>query len=534
MVLLGWWDVAYRLPGSLTARITLGFLVLVVTFAGISISYVRSTERLNQWIRVTHEGYLQLALVSGDLDSKQGSLLGDLKEMTGERDSERWARGRLKEEIAQRLQLLETSEGILANVGSLVARDSMHSKVQKDFAATEALVHRMSGLVQESRALYEVFLEEDKVGADGRRLARPEEALKAREKLIRLETDIDQATGRFKDSVRKMVLRLSKMLKVISRRIWIYTLLFSGMALILGILMTIAARVMLRPLQRLGDAARRIAHGDYAHRIAVQGPTEIAELAHEFNVMGKAIEDRSRELVRTERLATAGKMAAMITHEVRNPLSSISLNTELLEEELAALPEERGIEAQSLCRSITKEVDRLTDITEEYLQLARLPTPKLQEESLEIITRSVVDFIREQLASRGVVIELNAEDGPRLSLDEGQIRQALLNLIRNAAEAVDEVEDGKVIVSIRQETNSEGVSSVLLEVRDNGPGIPEEMMPTLFEAFVSSKSSGTGLGLALTQQIISDHGATIEARNADDQGAVFCVAFPLATAKTPS
>ncbi len=532
MVLLGWCPVAYRLPGSLTARITLGFLVLVVTFAGISISYVRSTERLNQWIRVTHEGYLQLALVSGDLDSKQGSLLGDLKEMTGERDSERWARSRLKEEIAQRLQLLETSEGILANVGSLVARDSMHSEVQKDFADTEALVHRMSGLVEESRALYDVFLEQDMIDADGQR-ARPEEALKAREKLIRLETDIDQATGEFKDSVRKMVLRLSKMLKVISRRIWIYTLLFSGMALILGILMTIAARVMLRPLQRLGDAARRIAHGDYAHRIAVQGPTEIAELAHEFNVMGKAIEDRSRELVRTERLATAGKMAAMITHEVRNPLSSISLNTELLEEELAALPEERGIEAQSLCRSITKEVDRLTDITEEYLQLARLPTPKLQEESLENITRSVVDFIREQLASRGVTIELNAEDGPRLSLDEGQIRQALLNLIRNAAEAVDELDDGKVIVSIRQETDSEGVSSLLLEVRDNGPGIPEEMMPTLFEAFVSSKSSGTGLGLALTQQIISDHGATIEARNADDQGAVFCVAFPLATAKTP-
>ena len=529
MVLLGWCPVAYRLPGSLTARITLGFLVLVVTFAGISLSYVRSTESLNQWIRVTHEGYLQLALVSGDLDSKQASLLDDLKEVSGEPDSERFTRKRLAQELVQRRALLAKTEGILAAVGSLVAKDSMDDIVQKQFAETRALVLRMRGLVDDSDELYNVFL-----GTPGSPSSAPADVLKARDRLIRLETDVKESTGQLKNEMTDKVLKLSKGLESLSRRIWIYTLLFSGMALILGILMTIAARVMLRPLQRLGDAARRIAHGDYAHRIAVQGPTEIAELAHEFNVMGKAIEDRSRELVRTERLATAGKMAAMITHEVRNPLSSISLNTELLEEELAALPEERGIEAQSLCRSITKEVDRLTDITEEYLQLARLPTPKLQEESLEIITRSVVDFIREQLASRGVTIELTAEDGPRLSLDEGQIRQALLNLIRNAAEAVDDLDDGKVIVSIRQETDSEGVSSVLLEVRDNGPGIPEDMMPTLFEAFVSSKSSGTGLGLALTQQIISDHGATIEARNADDQGAVFCVAFPLATAKTPS
>ncbi len=501
--------------------------MLVVTFAGISLSYVRSTERLNQWIRVTHEGYLKLALVSGDLDSKQASLLSDLKEMTGERDSERWARKRLQKDIAQRLELLEISEGILVSVGSLVARDSMHEEVQKDFADTEALVHRMSGLVEESVGLYHVFL------SKGAEAARPEDVLRAREKLIRLETDIDQATGRFKESVRKMVLRLSARLKVLSRRIWIYMLSFSAMAIILGILMTIAARVMLRPLQRLGDAARRIAHGDYAHRIAVQGPSEIAELAQEFNVMGQAIEDRSHELVRTERLATAGKMAAMITHEVRNPLSSIGLNTELLEEELAALPEERAREAQGLCRSITKEVDRLTDITEEYLQLARLPTPKLQEESLERIARSVVDFIREQLATRDVTIELSSEDGARLALDEGQIRQALLNLIRNAADAVDGQENGTVTVTIRQEKGSEGVSAVVLEVRDNGPGIDAEMMPRLFEAFVSSKSSGTGLGLALTQQIISDHGATIEARNADGGGAVFCIAFPLAPAKTP-
>lgn len=506
-------------------------MVLVVTFGGVSLSNVRTIERLNQWIRITHDGYLQLALVSGDLDIKQSALRSYLREELGEENSERWARKRLQRLIDQRAELLVRTEGILADVGSLVDNDSMHEVVKRHFADTAAMVQAMRALVDESAENYAILLEHPPIA---RRTDDPPtdtqlEVLKVRTKQLRLELQIGQRSDQLKKGVTSMVLRLSERLDVLSERIWIYTLVFSGLALLLGILMTIAARVMLRPLQRLGDAAGRIARGDYAHRIDVQGPREIAELAHEFNVMGQAIEERSIELVRTERLATAGKMAAMITHEVRNPLSSIGLNTELLEEELAALPEDRAPEAQSLCRAITTEVDRLTDITEEYLQLARLPTPKLQEESLERITGSVIEFIRDQLASRGVAIELHEEETPRLSLDEGQIRQALLNLIRNAADAVQGREDARVDVTVRCETRAGNANFVILEVADNGPGISEEMMPKLFDAFVSSKSSGTGLGLALTQQIISDHGATIEARNAADGGAVFCIAFPLAS-----
>ncbi|MCP4448837.1 MAG: HAMP domain-containing histidine kinase [Myxococcales bacterium] len=527
---------AYRLPGSLTARITIGFVVLVVTFAGVSLSNVRTIERLNQWIRITHDGYLQLALVSGDLDSTQVTLRSYLREELGEESSERRARSRLQKLITRRAELLVRSEGILADVGSLVASDSTHEKVKKHYAEAETMVQRIRTLVDESAANYEALLLHPPIARSGDRPRTDQEVevLKVRTKQLLLDLKIGQLSEVLKHGATKMVLRLSVRLDVLSRRIWIYTLVFSGLALVLGILMTIAARVMLRPLQRLGDAAGRIARGDYAHRISVRGPKEIAELAQEFNVMGQAIEERSVELVRTERLATAGKMAAMITHEVRNPLSSIGLNTELLEEELAALPEDRAPEAQALCRAITKEVDRLTEITEEYLQLARLPTPKPQEESLERIAESVVSFNRDQLKSRGVSVDLSIEETPSLSLDEGQIRQALLNLVRNAVDAVQGQEEASVLVSVRMSGGPGEGGSVLLEVADNGPGIPEEIMPRIFEAFVSGKSSGTGLGLALTQQIISDHGATIEARNDGDGGAVFCIEFPLAPTNAPS
>ncbi len=497
----------------------------MIVFGGISLSTVRTIERLNQWIRITHDGYLQLALVSGDLDSKQSTLQSYLREELGEENSERWARKRLQRLLDQRLALVRKTEGILSDVGSLVDKGSTHEVVRRHFAETQNLVKRMRALVDESKPNYDVLLANPPIARaeESPSTAQQLEVLKVRTKQLRLELQIGQRSDQLKKRVTSMVLRLTERLDVLSRRIWIYTLVFSAIALVLGILMTIGARVMLRPLQRLRDAAGRIARGDYSHRIAVQGPVEIAELAQEFNVMGQAIEERSIQLIRTERLATAGKMAAMITHEVRNPLSSIGLNTELLEEEFAALPADRAEEARSLCQAITREVDRLTDITEEYLQLARLPTPKLQEESLERVVQSVVDFIRDQLASRGVTIELHFDEAPTLLLDEGQIRQALLNLIRNAADAVEGQKEANVLVTVQHSDEA-----VILNVSDNGPGIPDEILEHLFEAFVSSKSSGTGLGLALTQKIVTDHGGTIEV-DSTGNGAVFAIRFPLRT-----
>jgi signal transduction histidine kinase len=509
---------ALRLPGSLSARITIGFMVLVATFAGISLSTVHNIEVLNRGIRITHAGYLQLALVSGDLDSKQSTLRSYLREELGEEPSERWARKRLERLLDARQALLQKIEGILRDVRL------MEGVSDSQFGGTVRLVESMRALVDESEAQYKILLDKPPIAG---RITDPvapeyEAVVKAQRKQLRLELKMGQLTDDLKAHVSNKILFIGDRLDAAARETRIYTLVPGAMAVFLGIMMTLGVVVMLRPLKRLREAAGRIASGDYEHRISVEGPTEISALAQEFNIMGQAIRERSVELVRTERLATAGKMAAMITHEVRNPLSSISLNTELLEEELAALPPERAAEAQELCRSITKEVYRLTEITEEYLQLARLPTPKLQTESLERVVRSVVEFVRDQLRSRGVEVELDlGDDGPSLRLDEAQIRQVLLNLIRNAADAVADQEAG--LVHIRVTHSKEGTELV---VSDNGPGIPGEMVERIFEAFVSTKNSGTGLGLALTQQIISDHGGTIEVRNSSAGGAIFRINFP--------
>ena len=258
-------------------------------------------------------------------------------------------------------------------------------------------------------------------------------------------------------------------------------------------------------------------------RIDEEGPSEVADLAREFNSMGEAIEERERDLVRSERLAVVGKMAATITHEVRNPLSSIGLNAELLEDELASVAGDTGQEARSLCRAIQTEVDRLTAITEEYLRFARLPKPKLHPHDVNAIVDNLADFEREQLALRGVelVVEL-APALPRVELDDQQMRQSLLNLLRNAADAVAEIGGGEVRISTSLGADGAGVQ---VSVADDGPGMAADMADKIFDPFFSTKQGGTGLGLALTHQIVREHGGTISVDSAPGQGARFTVAL---------
>src|SRR5262249_54264898 len=255
--------------------------------------------------------------------------------------------------------------------------------------------------------------------------------------------------------------------------------------------------VTVGPVQRLREGARRIAAGDYGKRISETGPAEIADLAREFNSMGRAVQEREEEKLRAARLAMVGKMAAQIAHEVRNPLSSIGLNTELLEDELG----DNAREARELCRAIHSEVNRLTEVTETYLGL-RGGKPKLARESLNAIIDDLVGFVRNDLATRQVVLETElAPEDPIGYVDANQIRQCLINLVRNAADAVSMKGGGHVVLRTRGEGDH-----VEIEVEDDGVGITSELLPRLFDPFFSTKEGGNGLGLALTQQIIRDDG----------------------------
>src|SRR5574341_1963470 len=176
----------------------------------------------------------------------------------------------------------------------------------------------------------------------------------------------------------------------------------------------------------------------------------------------RELQAAQERLVQSERLATIGQMAAKVSHEVRNPLGSISLNAELLEDELRSLPEARRVEAAALLAAIRSQVDALGVVTEEYLRFARLPKPKLEPTALGPLLEELSEFVGGELQRRGLHRSLHVPEGlPSLSLDPGQIRQACLNLVRNAAEAMPE--GGRIDIQARAHS-----SEVEIAVTDTG------------------------------------------------------------------
>jgi signal transduction histidine kinase len=279
--------------------------------------------------------------------------------------------------------------------------------------------------------------------------------------------------------------------------------------------MALYARRVLAPLAAVTARATAVAGGDLAPRPVVASDDEIGELATTFEAMVSAIARVNAELLAAERLATIGKMAAHVTHEIRNPLSSLALNVELLEEELPG-----DSEARTLLRAVKNEVDRLTALSERYLSVARRKPPRLEKEDIAQICRDALDFMRADLARHRITVELELEaDLPAVSVDEGQIRQALYNLMRNARDAM--ASGGRVVLSARRE--SDGVE---MTVDDEGSGIDPAARERLFEPFFTTKGHGTGLGLVITREIVEAHGGRIWCEPRETGGTRFAIFLP--------
>ena len=177
-------------------------------------------------------------------------------------------------------------------------------------------------------------------------------------------------------------------------------------------------------------------------------------------------------------------------------------------------------EARQLARAIVKEVDRLTEITEAYLRFARMPSPRLEREELRAVLGSLLDFQRPELERKKVELLVVMPPGEcPLLCDEQQLRQALLNLIRNAGEAMPS--GGRLRVHLA--LSADGYE---LAIADSGDGIDPELLNHVFEPFFSTKQGGTGLGLALTQQIMLEHGGSIAVKSEPGTGTTFTLQIP--------
>ncbi|MFT4705590.1 MAG: two-component system NtrC family sensor kinase [Bradymonadia bacterium] len=430
----------------------------------------------------------------------------------------------LPERIAQRVQTLGLSLQALSEPGV--------SEQESRLLAT--LQHAVTQLTAETQAQSDaaaaLLLALD--GEDGTM-----EPL--RESLVVQVAATEERIGALGELVEARVAEMVSRVRVEEQRSLNRMIGASVVALLMAILVAVSIRRVLHPIVALTAEAERLKRGDYRAPDIAAGNDEIGVLAREFTHMAQAIADRDARLrrsrdeletayeklvhaqraqVQAERLAAIGEISSRITHELRNPLSSIGLNIEMLSDELKSA-NLGGTEIDEMLSVIDTELARLTQLTDRYLGMARGDGRARSAVQLESVVHDVVSQMRPLLHRDGVTLETSLTPAEVLA-DPNQLRQVLINLVQNAAQAVRLRGDaGHVHVTV---TTTDGEVTVLVE--DDGPGVPSELRDSIFEPFTSTREEGTGLGLSICRRIVVDHGGKLQlARSTQFGGAQFAI-----------
>ncbi|MGY4389998.1 two-component system sensor histidine kinase MtrB [Streptomyces sp. TE12347] len=281
-----------------------------------------------------------------------------------------------------------------------------------------------------------------------------------------------------------------------------------------------AARTVLKPVQRLGEAARRLGEGELDHRLDVSGTDELADLSHTFNKTAEALEKKVADM--SAREESSRRFVADMSHELRTPLTALTAVAEVLEEEVDDL-DPMIAPAVAL---VVSETRRLNDLVENLMEVTRFDagTAKLVLDDV-----NVADQVTACIDARAWLdaVELDAERGIVARLDPRRLDVILANLIGNA------LKHGGSPVRVSVTVEGEWL---VIAVQDNGPGIPEEVLPHVFDRFYKAsasrpKSDGSGLGLSIAMENAHIHGGDITAANVPGGGALFTLRLPVDVGK---
>jgi signal transduction histidine kinase len=321
--------------------------------------------------------------------------------------------------------------------------------------------------------------------------------------------DLTQAlVTRFEASIRSVRGELEEAERRTRR--FLVALLVAAPLVAVGVSVAVS-RSIAAPVARLEAGAGRIAAGDLDARIEVRGAPELEALARRFNEMAAAVKEHQGRVVESEKLAGIGRLSAGVAHEINNPLGVILGYAKILRKR------SEGKLADDLA-VIEEETLRAKDIVEGLLDLSR-PLPASEEQvDLRALSEDVVSRLADAKLLDGVRVSVDGR--ARAPGHAEKLRQVLVNLLRNAAEAAGS--GGQVEVRL-----AERDGTALVSVEDSGPGIPRERRDRLFEPFFTTKPRGTGLGLAVSRAIARAHGGDLAADAAEAGGARFALTLPL-------
>ena len=235
-------------------------------------------------------------------------------------------------------------------------------------------------------------------------------------------------------------------------------------------------------------------------------------------------EKRAREarLRRAESLASLTTLAAGVAHEIKNPLGSIGIHMQLIQKALNQIEDRRTDSIGDYVEVVNEEVDRLNRIVVDFLFAVRPIDTTLEDRDLNPIIRDILDFVRFELEEAGIeIVEELADDLPELRLDEKYIKQAVLNIVKNAISAMPAGGVLTVTTELRRD------DEVLLRISDNGEGIPEDIMDKIFEPYFTTRDFGSGIGLTLVYKIVKEHMGDISVVSQEGKGSSFTISLPV-------
>lgn len=312
-------------------------------------------------------------------------------------------------------------------------------------------------------------------------------------------------------------------------------------------------RKVVNPIKQLAAATIEFAGGKLDKRVFTDSETEIGQLYESFNRMAEKLQENDevlrkfnedleakvrertaeletaneqlrrtqKALIRTEKIAAVGQIAAGVTHEIKNPLNSLSINAQMLTRELTA-KFGHDSEACAMASMIRYEINRINDILEEFVKFAKFPEPKLLTNSINKTVSEVYDLVVSEAGEKGIKVQLSLQDSiPDLRFDEPQMKEVLLNLSQNAFRAMPE--GGNLEFS----TSANG-ENVTISIKDTGEGIPGKNLEKIFTPFFSTREGGMGLGLPIVQRIIESHCGRITCVSKVGEGTTFCIILPVA------
>ncbi len=375
-------------------------------------------------------------------------------------------------------------------------------------------------------------------------------------KLIRMETlgyEIEEIAKKINDvHFDKIENSISRSLSIMWTILIIYLIFITlGGLSIYGGHRILLERVV-KPIKDLAAATIEFAEGKLDKRVYTDSESEIGQLYNSFNQMAEklqgndeilrkfneSLERKVRErtgelqlaneklqktqiaLIRTEKVAAVGQIAAGVTHEVKNPLNSLSISTQMLMKELADKfgHDSSAYESASL---IKHEINRINNIMEEFVKFAKFPEPQFHTNNINNVISEVTAMISAGAREKDVHVELSLQnDIPDFKFDARQFKEVLINLMQNAIKSLNS--DGKL--EIKTAVSAE---NVMISVKDTGEGIPEKYIDKIFTPFFSTKEEGLGLGLPIVQKIIESHGGKIECTSTVGEGTVFEISLPI-------